>query len=93
VDVLAGALAFALEPPVSPARGGRLGVRFTLPVAERARLELLDVGGRRVAAREVVGAGRHEVTLGAGQRVSAGVYFVRLTQGANVARARVVVLE
>jgi hypothetical protein len=93
VDVEGGPLEFTLEPPASPARGGRLGVSFTLPVAGRAELELLDVGGRRVASREVMGAGRHEVALGEGQRVAAGIYFVRLTQGGRVARARVVVLE
>jgi hypothetical protein len=88
-----GPLAFALEPPASPTRGGRLGVRFTLPVADRADLELLDVSGRRVASREVMGAGRHEVALGEGQRAAAGIYFVRLTQGARVATRRVVVTE
>jgi hypothetical protein len=92
-DVSGGALAFALEPPANPAIGGRVSVSFTLAESDAARLELLDVNGRRVAARDVAGAGRHEVTLGEGQRVPPGVYFVRLTQGSRVARARLTVLE
>ncbi len=68
---------------------------FALPVASRATLELVDVSGRRVASRDVgtLGAGRHEMNLGEGQRLSSGIYFVRLTQGVNVATRRVTVLE
>lgn len=85
---------FALERVgPNPSRRGALQVAFTLPNGAPARLELLDVSGRRVTDVQVTGAGHHEVALGAGQRVRAGVHFVRLTQGARVANARVVVLE
>ncbi|MCC6650179.1 MAG: VCBS repeat-containing protein [Candidatus Eisenbacteria bacterium] len=89
------ALSFSLEALQNPARGGRLLVAFTLPLAGSAKLELVDVGGRRVALREVgvLGAGRHELALGEGQRLASGMYFVRLTQGARVATKRVAMLD
>ncbi len=45
----------------NPAVAGQLTVAFTLPNAEPARLELIDVSGRRLAARDVgsLGPGRH----------------------------------
>ena len=90
-----GVAAFALEPLRNPSYNGRLQVRFSLPSASRATLELVDVGGRRVASRNVgtLGAGRHELVLGEGQRLSSGIYFVRLTQGAQVVTTRVTVLK
>jgi hypothetical protein len=96
-DVGGGAtLAFALESVrPNPTRGEPLGVAFTLPSSASARLELLDVSGRRVMEREVgaLGAGRHSVALAAGGRLAPGLYLVRLTQGANVRLARVAVLR
>jgi hypothetical protein len=89
-------LAFALEAMrPNPSRGERLTVEFVLPTAARARLELLDVTGRRVAEREVgsLGAGRHVVDLAERRHVAAGFYLVRLTQGTNVRLARVAVLN
>jgi sugar lactone lactonase YvrE len=88
------ALAFGLEPvrPNPIAAGRALTVRFTLPRAEAGRIELVNVAGRRVAAREVAGAGTHVVDLSAERRES-GVYFVRLVQGADVAVRRIVVLD
>lgn len=88
--------AFALERPwPNPTPAGRLSVRFTLTQAGAARLELLDVTGRTVAVRDVgpLGAGKHSLNLAAGQRLTAGLYFVRLTQGGNKRIARVTVLE
>ena len=62
-----------------------------VPRAAAARLEMVDVTGRRVASRDVggLGAGTHRVDLSAG----AGVYFLRLVQGADVAVRRIVVLD
>jgi hypothetical protein len=78
----------------NPARGSRLMVDFTLPVADPARLELVDVAGRRVVDRAVggLGAGRHVVDLASGRSLAPGIYVVKLTQGAHsrVARAAVV---
>jgi hypothetical protein len=63
-----------------PIEGRALEVEFALPAARPARLELVDVAGRRRETREVgeMGAGRHRVTLARG--LPAGIYFVRLTQ-------------
>lgn len=71
----------ALDPMwPNPARGAPV-VRFSLPDQGRARLEVLDLMGRVVIAREVgtLGAGRHEIDLGKSRRWAPGVYLVRLT--------------
>ncbi len=89
-------LAFALEPVrPNPARAGALVVRFSLPSAAAARLELLDVAGRRIAAREVgsLGPGRHALDLVEGRGLAPGLYLVGLRQGPNVRVARAVVLK
>ena len=85
----------ALERLANPALGGRLALAFTLPSASSARLEVLDVTGRRVFAREVgtMGAGRHTLQVGGDTPLRSGVYFVRLSQGAEVASARATVLR
>ena len=77
----------------NPARDD-LSVALSLPDASPARLELFDVGGRRIAAREVgpLGAGSHVVTLGDGPRLAPGVYVLRLSQGGRSLTARAVVL-
>jgi hypothetical protein len=69
----------------NPSRG-TLNVEFSLADAQPAWLEVLDVTGRRVAAREVgtLGPGRHRFDLRGGLRP--GIYLVRLAQGS---RARV----
>jgi predicted lipoprotein with Yx(FWY)xxD motif len=89
------ALAFALDPVrPNPTQGGALTVRFTLPNAAPARIELVDVSGRRVVEREVgsLGAGQHTLDLGEGQRLAPGLYLVRLSQGGNTRVTRVAVL-
>jgi hypothetical protein len=89
-------LALALESPVpNPIRTGAMIVRFTLPSDAAASLELFDVAGRRVVARDVgkLGAGHHALDLTAGQSPGAGIYFVRLLHD-DVARVRrIVVLD
>ncbi len=91
-------LAFALDPTwPNPASGRTLTARFTLPRATAARLELIDVVGRRVASRDVggLGAGTHTVDLSSagGRVIEAGVYFLRLSQSENAAVRRLVVLD
>ena len=75
----------------SPGRG--LAVRFTLHDTAPARLDVLDSGGRRVLVRELNGGagGQRALELARPGVLSPGVYFLRLTQGATVARARAVV--
>ncbi len=64
---------------------------FTLPSSAPARMEVMDVSGRRVAARDLAGfgAGRHVVRLDELPE-AAGVYFVRVWQGGASVQARVV---
>ncbi len=91
-----GAAGLALEGVrPNPTHGRGLHVAFALPTGAAARLELVDVSGRRVLAREVgsLGAGQHSVNLTAGSRVASGIYWVRLTQGANRRTTRVAVIE
>ena len=95
----------AVEPPASvrlalagarpnPARNGVLRVAFILPSRERATLELIDIAGRRVARREVgmLGPGPHELAFD-NPRLKAGLYFLRLSQGAEVLDARAVMMR
>jgi hypothetical protein len=79
----------------NPSSGERLNVAFTLPTGAAARLALLDVSGREVAARDVgpLGPGRHALDLAAGRQLAPGVYLVRLTQGTEVRVSRVVLLK
>jgi hypothetical protein len=89
-------VAFALEGVrPNPTSGRGLYVALALPTGAAARLELLDVSGRRVLARDVgsLGVGRHTVNLVAGRSVAPGLYWVRLTQGANRQTTRVAVIE
>jgi hypothetical protein len=91
-----GNVSFALDPVrPNPARGSALTVRFSLPDAATASLELLDVSGRRIATREVgsLGAGRHTLDFGEGQHLAPGLYLVRLQQGTNTRVTRAAVLE
>jgi hypothetical protein len=81
---------------VSPNPSERaVAVRFSLPSDKRATLELFDLRGRRVAAREVgaLGAGDHFVPITEGQSLPAGVYLVRLTQGHRKLTAKACVVK
>jgi hypothetical protein len=90
----ASPIAFALEGVrPNPAFGGRMIVHFALSGDEPAALELIDVAGRRVRDRAVgsLGAGRHVVDLGDG--LKPGLYFLRLTQGANQRVVRATLMD
>ncbi len=90
------AVAFALEGArPNPAAASRLNVSFALPAYGSARLELLDMGGRRVAEREVgsLGSGRHTMKLAEGHKIAPGLYWLRLSHGAQQRSMRVTVIE
>ncbi|MFI5371086.1 MAG: hypothetical protein ACHQ52_05965, partial [Candidatus Eisenbacteria bacterium] len=94
-DVPGGVVALALEGArPNPIRGPGLEIHFTLPGSESARLELMDVSGRRLASLDVgeLGPGPHAVDLASRRQMPAGLYLVRLTRGASVLDTRVVVL-
>lgn len=79
----------------NPLSGGPLRLRVALSSAERARIEILDVTGRRVATREVgpLGAGHHEVQFTEAASLPAGVYHARLSRGTTVVSQRFVIIR
>jgi len=82
----------AIRP--TPSRG-LLFATITLPSAERARLEVLDVSGRRVRSVDLaaLGAGRHEIDLGKDGTLWPGYYSVVLRQGSQSARRSALVIR
>ncbi len=74
-------------------------IRFSLARASDVRLEIYDIMGRVVATviQEPMTAGYHKVTWegkdNAGQRVTSGVYFYRITAGEFVATKKMVVVK
>jgi hypothetical protein len=91
VDVPAHS-AFALRR--SGADGhGPLHFTVSLPSAAPARLELVDVTGRRMAALDLanLAAGDHDVTLDAS--AAPGMYFARLSQAGRFATTRVLIIR
>jgi hypothetical protein len=92
----AGGLRLTRVAPL-PVRGAAT-VEFVLPEAGEARLELFDLGGRRVAtlAEGPFRAGVHRVRWeGRGETgaLPAGLYFVRLRAGGQVRSQAVPVLR
>ena len=75
--------------------GHGLPVAFSLPDASPARLEMLDLTGRRILSREVgsLGPGSHVLNLDEGRPVPAGVYLLRLTRGGRTLSAKAVVIR
>ena len=71
-----------------------LAVAFSLSGASAARLEVMDLAGRREFSRELAGLepGRHTLAL-ADARLAPGVHWLRLSEGAQSAHARVVVVR
>jgi len=89
------AVAFGIDGFRPNPAGGEVSVVFALETAEPARLELLDVAGRRVLAEEVgaLGAGQHVLRLAKAETLPAGVYVLRLTQSGRVATTRAVLVR
>jgi hypothetical protein len=89
------ALELALQGPhPNPARGD-LWVSFSLPNADPATLDLLDVGGRRVATVDAgaLGAGTHRLRLGDTADLAPGLYMVRLRHGGHVLVAKAAIVR
>jgi endonuclease I len=88
------ALTLALRGPVTNPSLGPLSVRFMLPDAEPATLEVFSVAGKRVGRREVgsLGAGVHTVDL-VQERLPSGMYWIRLKHGPDTLTARAVILR
>ena len=69
-------------------------MRCDLPGLEPARVEVYDVGGRRVNQRQVAVAAAGTLTIEAGRGVTLypGVYWVRVGQGLRPPATRMVVV-
>ena len=78
----------------NPALSRELNVAFSLTGSAAAQLEVFDLAGRREHMRALKGLepGRHVLPL-ADARLAPGVHWLRLTEGANVAHTRVVVVR
>jgi len=89
---------FLAPPTPNPFRGGT-SLHFGLSRAGEARLELFDVGGRRVRtlANGMYSPGSHTVPWDGrddgGHVAGAGIYFVRLVTPAGTYRTRLVSLQ
>jgi len=77
-----------------PARRGALTVAFSLASGEPARLEMLDLSGRRMFTRAVASpaAGPRLMRLSGAERVPPGTYVLRLSQGGRSVATLAVVL-
>lgn len=96
IEVPVGPLArFALAGARPNPTTASLAIVFSLPDAAPAMLDLLDLSGRQLRRVEVgaMGPGPHSVQLGVGLGLRSGIYFVRLTRGAQRATTRVVLIE
>jgi hypothetical protein len=84
-----------LAPPRPNPTTGPFTIGFALPRGGSARIELLDVTGRRVFERslEALGAGRHMIQLAPERRLPSGIYLVRVTQGDRSAARRICLMR
>jgi len=72
---------------------GALRLSYTLATAERARIEVLDAAGRRVADRDLESMPGEHVVSFEGAALSPGVYVLRLTQGSRTVTARAAIVR
>ena len=72
-----------------------LTIAFSLPDASPARLELLDLAGRRMLSREVggLGTGSHVINLAQNATLVPGLYLLRLSRGSRSLTARTVIIR
>ena len=70
-------------------------ISFMLPTGQPARLELLDLAGRRVFDRELSAPtpGAQTLSIGGEAQLVPGFYVVRLSQGARQATAKTTVIR
>lgn len=88
-------LRFALLTATPNPSSGPITVEFSLPDAAPARLELLDIAGRRLWHDQVsrFGAGDHSLAIDRTAALRAGIYLVRLVRNGESRTARVGVVR
>src|SRR4030095_10546332 len=81
---------FALQSPNPNPTHHSFVVSLTLPTNEPSTLTLYDIGGRLVGKMDLrgYGPGRHMVRFAERDPLPAGVYMIRLVQGARMASGR-----
>jgi len=95
---VAPAILLLSAPAPNPTTAGA-SIAYSLPSAGPARLEVIDLQGRRVAVLTdgVAGAGMHRMEWDGrnadGRRVDSGVYWVRLAFGDARRLQRLVVIR
>ncbi|MCC6652416.1 MAG: hypothetical protein IT348_14795 [Candidatus Eisenbacteria bacterium] len=95
VDVPAAARFALAGARPNPARASELSVAFSLAARGQGALELLDLAGRRAAWRDIgaLAPGNHTARFHEASAFAPGIYWLRLSQGANHATARLVVIR
>lgn len=85
VDVPSG-LRLAIQGIAPNPSAGDAFISFSLPRSTPARIELLDIQGRKVADQDLgaLEAGRHVVRLAGSVRHASGTYILRLLQAGEV---------
>ncbi len=88
---------FALKGATpNPSPRGALSVRYSLEAGTApSRIELYDLQGRCVSSRDVTsaGPGEHLLQMRDARLLDTGIYWVRLSQGARQATARIVLVD
>ena len=88
---------FALKGATpNPSPRATLGVRYSLEAATAtARIELYDLQGRCVSSHDVTsaGPGEHLLQMREARLLDTGIYWLRLSQGAKQATARIVLVD
>jgi hypothetical protein len=83
---------YGAQPNPASRRNG-VFISLALPIAAPATLELLDVAGRQMARRLVVGIGDRQLeNLTQGLVLEPGIYVIRLTRGGRSLTRRVAVV-
>ena len=72
---------------------GELQVLYVLPDDTPARLQLLDVAGRRLGERVVSGAGQGMIRMNGERALPPGLYWIRLSQSGRSVSAKAIVLR
>ncbi len=84
-------LVLSIAPLANPSVGDRLLVRLTLPTSAPARLDVVDVAGRRVSTMRLDAApGERTIELSTGSAMPSGIYFLRVAQAGRIVTRRVV---
>ena len=77
----------------NPSLDGRLSLSFVLGREGPARLDVVDLAGRRILSRDLshLGGGPHVLEVAGAERLAPGIYFARLSQGPQTLESKVVV--